>query len=53
MPVVRQVVRTAAQQDYRFSAIVAAIIRTNLFQSNTVPVPEIGTAPAVANNSVQ
>ncbi len=53
MPVVRQVVRTAAQQDYRFSAIVAVIIRTNLFQSNTVPVPEIGTAPAVANNSVQ
>ena len=49
MPVVRQIVRDAAQHDYRFSAIVAGIVRTNLFRKNTVPLPDIGTAPAVAS----
>lgn len=34
MPVVRSVVRQAAEEDYRFSAIVLGIINTNLFQMN-------------------
>ncbi|MES2604560.1 MAG: DUF1592 domain-containing protein, partial [Pseudomonadota bacterium] len=50
MPIVRDVVRQAAAQDYRFSAIVAGIIGTNLFDSNTVPLPVVGTAPDVASN---
>lgn len=34
MPVVRSVVRAAAEDDYRFSSLVLAIINTDLFQMN-------------------
>jgi len=57
MPTVRQIVRESASEDYRFEALVTGIIRTSLFRKNTVPLPEVGTAPAVAstatNNAVQ
>jgi Protein of unknown function (DUF1588)/Protein of unknown function (DUF1585)/Protein of unknown function (DUF1592) len=49
MPVVRQVVRAAAANDYRFSSLIASIISTDLFQMNTVPAASTAVE-AVASN---
>ena len=43
MPVVRAIVRDAARNDYRFSALVIGIVRSPLFQMNTKPA---NTTPA-------
>jgi hypothetical protein len=48
MPVVRQIVRDAAAQDYRFSALVSGIINTTLFTMNTVPSTTIAADQAPA-----
>jgi hypothetical protein len=37
MPVVRSIVRNAAKDDYRFSAIILGIVRTDAFQMDMVP----------------
>lgn len=39
MPTVRQIVRETAPQDYRFSAIIQAIINTDQFRMHRVPQP--------------
>ncbi len=48
MPVVREVVRDAAAQNYRFTTMITSIIESDLFLKNTVPVPTIA---ALADNS--
>ncbi len=54
MPVVRSVVRAAAEDDYRFSTLVTSIIETNLFQKKKVPeVASNENAGDVAVNSPQ
>jgi hypothetical protein len=57
MPVVRQIVRDAAAQDYRFSALVSGIINTSLFSMNTVPSTPVADAspatPALATTTQQ
>jgi hypothetical protein len=39
MPTVRRIVRGAAASDYRFSAIVEAIVRSDQFRMRRVPQP--------------
>jgi len=48
MPLVRKLVRDAARQDYRFSAIVLGIVESPAFQYDRVPVIEPATATAKA-----
>ncbi|MES2624231.1 MAG: DUF1592 domain-containing protein [Pseudomonadota bacterium] len=51
MPVVRSVVRAAAEDDYRFSTLITSIIETKLFQMKKVPeVTSIENAGDVALN---
>jgi hypothetical protein len=40
MPTVRRIVRDAAAKDYRFSAIVQAVVRSDQFRMRRVPPPE-------------
>jgi cytochrome c-type biogenesis protein CcmE len=49
MPQVRAVVRAAKAQDYRFSAIVAGIVRSDAFRTQAVAHdPDVGSAQASA-----
>jgi hypothetical protein len=46
MPQVRAVVHAAADEDYRFSAIVAGIVRSDAFRRQAVPAQESGAVQA-------
>jgi hypothetical protein len=48
MPVVRSIVRDAAHQDYRFSALVMGIVESTPFQKRAAE----GPAESVASRSV-
>jgi hypothetical protein len=49
MPTVRRIVRSAAASDYRFSAVVGAVVRSDQFRMRRVPQPVAGEdRPAVA-----
>jgi hypothetical protein len=48
MPTVRRIVRGAAASDYRFSALVQAVVRSDQFRMRRVPQPAV-TAVAVAS----
>jgi mono/diheme cytochrome c family protein len=48
MPLVREVARTAAARDYRWSSIVLGIVRSAPFQMKKAPAPEAPQAAAVA-----
>jgi hypothetical protein len=63
MPIVRQVVRDAAEQNYRLDAMIAAVVKSPAFRMNTktgpstdqmtrdgAPVAETATASAVASD---
>ncbi|PWT81110.1 MAG: hypothetical protein C5B57_11150 [Blastocatellia bacterium] len=50
MPAVRRIVRGAASSDYRFSAIVQAIVRSEQFRMRRVPQPETGGDRASAGH---
>jgi hypothetical protein len=51
MPTVRRIVRDAAASDYRFSAIVQAVVRTDQFRMRRVPQPAAdGERAAVATS---
>jgi hypothetical protein len=39
MPAVRKIVRTAAASDYRFSALVQGVIKSDQFRMRRVPPP--------------
>jgi mono/diheme cytochrome c family protein len=52
MPVIRQIVRDAADEDYRFSAIVLGIVNSVPFQMRTRPTLE-GTLTASATDEVR
>jgi hypothetical protein len=39
MPTVRRIVRETAAKDYKFSAIVAAVVNTEQFKMRLVPQP--------------
>jgi hypothetical protein len=50
MPALRQIVREAASDDYRFSAILAGIVTSEAFLSATVPgEPDETVARAAVN----
>ena len=40
MPTVRKIVRETAAKDYKFSAIVQAVVKTDQFKMRRVPQPE-------------
>ena len=40
MPTVRSIVRDTAAKDYRFSAIVQAVVKSDQFRMRRVPQPE-------------
>ena len=48
MPVVRAVVRDAAKEDYRFAALIAAVVKSDPFLMNS----KVGEAPAAATAAV-
>ena len=48
MPTVRRIVRGAAASDYRFSALVQAVVRSEQFRMRRVPQPAPSTATAEA-----
>jgi len=50
MPTVRQIVRDAADQDYKFSTLVMNIINTDLFQMNRPP--ELSSTDSVSDDLV-
>jgi hypothetical protein len=39
MPAVRRIVRGAAASDYRFSALVQSVVKSDQFRMRRVPVP--------------
>jgi hypothetical protein len=45
MPTVRRIVRGAAASDYRFSALVQAVVRSEQFRMRRVPQPAPGASP--------
>jgi hypothetical protein len=48
MPTVRRIVRTAAVGDYRFSALVQGVVRSEQFRMRRVPQPAVATQTASA-----
>jgi len=50
MPTVRGIVRDASKQNYRFSALVLAVVRSAAFQMRTAP--SSGDAPAAVTAAV-
>jgi mono/diheme cytochrome c family protein len=50
MPAIRRIVRDAAAEDYRFSALLAGIVTSEPFRSATVPDPEAVEAATTARN---
>jgi hypothetical protein len=51
MPTVRKIVRDTAGKDYRFSAIVEAVVASEQFRMRRVPQPQSGSAGVVAAGS--
>jgi hypothetical protein len=45
MPVIREILRKSAAQDYRFSTIVLGIVNSTPFQMRIKPTPEPGPPP--------
>jgi hypothetical protein len=46
MPTVRKIVRDAAAKDYKFSAIVQAVVKTEQFKMRRVPQPVLSASSA-------
>jgi hypothetical protein len=51
MPTVRRIVRGAANRDYRFSALVEAVVRSEQFRMRRVPQPASSGDRASAGNN--
>ncbi|MCP5145425.1 MAG: DUF1592 domain-containing protein [Gammaproteobacteria bacterium] len=51
MPAVRQIVREAARQDYRFSSIIMGIVSSEQFQTKSKPVPADSSLEHVADRN--
>jgi hypothetical protein len=50
MPTVRRIVRTTANGDYRFSAIVQGVVRSDQFRMRRVPESPRGERASAGNN---
>ena len=53
MPRIRAIVRDAAAHDYRFSSLIAGIVRSDQFQKSRVPDAAPATAPVLKTASTQ
>jgi mono/diheme cytochrome c family protein len=53
MPTVRRIVRSTASSDYRFSAIVQAVVRSEQFRMRRVPRPDPAAATRTAGANVE
>ena len=53
MPRIRAIVRDAARQDYRFSALVSGIVRSEQFQKSRVPDASPAAKPVLTQASAQ
>ncbi len=51
MPTVRAIVRDTAKDHYKFSSIVLAIVNTQAFREDEIPLKATGESPASGNRT--